>query len=69
MGYQFSYHVKLDSSVSSMLDSESSTGALKRNRIFNEAIRMYCEFKDAQRRTHVFKEQRYIDDFIKKYLD
>ena len=69
MGYQINYHVKLDCSVSALLDSEYSTGGLKRNRIFNEAIRMFCEFKDAQRRSRIFKDQRYIDEFLKKYCE
>lgn len=69
MGYQISYHVKLDCSVSALLDSEYSTGHLKRNRIFNEAIRMFCDFKDAQRRSRAYKDQSYIDEFLKKYLE
>lgn len=42
--------VKLDADVAYMLDQETATGSLKRNRLINEAIKTYINILDARRK-------------------
>lgn len=42
--------LKLDQDVLSMLNAETATGHLKRNRLINEAIKTYIGILDARRR-------------------
>lgn len=42
--------VKLDADVAYMLDQETATGSLRRNRLINEAIKVYIGILDARRK-------------------
>lgn len=42
--------VKLDADVAYMLDQETATGPLRRNRLINEAIKTYIKILDARRK-------------------
>lgn len=42
--------VKLDMDVADMLDQETATGSLKRNRLINEAIKTYIGILDHRRK-------------------
>lgn len=50
MVHQKAISVKLDHDVMSMLNAETSTGYLKRNRLINEAIKVYIGILDARRK-------------------
>lgn len=50
MANQQAISLKLDQDVLSMLNAETATGHLKRNRLINEAIKTYIGILDARRK-------------------
>lgn len=47
--------VKVDNSIYEELEKETRLGYMKRNRLINEAIRMYIDAKDTKRRWNLAK--------------
>lgn len=69
---QIPISVRMDMSTLEELDLEASLGKTKRNRLINEAVRMYMDYMDTVRAVNVeddYSEKIYlIDSFTGRYF-
>lgn len=65
---QIPISVKMDAVVLEQLDLEVSVSGVKRNRIINDAVRVYINLLDAKREAKVLRDMRPIMDFEDAFL-
>ena len=58
----------MDAVVLEQLDLEVSVSGVKRNRIINDAVRVYINLLDAKREAKVLRDMRPIMDFEDAFL-
>lgn len=72
MAHQKPISVKLDNHIYQLLEAESHLGLTTRNRLINEAVRCYIDYKDTVRliRTRGTPEEKRecVDEFTKKWF-
>lgn len=61
--------VKLDKAIFRELEGEAFVKGMSRNRIINEAVRMYCQLSDARRTSRALPSTVYPHPAVRSFLD
>lgn len=61
--------VKLDKAIFRALEDEAYVKGISRNRIINDAVRMYCELSDARRTSKALPSTVYPHPAVRSFLD